>query len=115
MISWWAGLLLGALGGAVADGTKLAGTMINKKSWPWNTPKQRAPILVALIIRVGSAAAVSAVLAGQHVTGWSNQPVVLFLVGLAAPSVVQQGARIGRVIIKAIMHEYFPGGGGGGN
>ncbi|MGC4755656.1 hypothetical protein [Micromonospora trifolii] len=98
----------------MADGTKLAGTMINKKSWPWKTSKQRTPILVAITIRVGCAAAVSGVFAAQHIAGWSNQPVALFLIGVAAPSVVQQGARIGRVIIKAVMHDYFPGGGNDG-
>jgi hypothetical protein len=112
MISWWLGCLLGALGGAVADGTKLAGVMITKKAWPWNTPKQRAPLFVALVIRVACAAAVSAVLADQQIVGWSDRPLALFLAGAAAPSVVQQGTRIVRVAIKAIMHDYLGGGGG---
>jgi hypothetical protein len=32
--------------------------------------------------------------------------LALFALGLAAPSVVQHAARIGRVCLKALLHEY---------
>jgi hypothetical protein len=114
MTPWWTGLLLGGLGAAVADGSKIAGVMLSSKRWPWSKPAQRAPFVVGLFIRGGCAAALSAVVAAQAVVGWSDQPLALFVLGLSAPSVVQHGTRLGRAVVIAIMNEYF-GGGGGGN
>lgn len=112
MIPWWTGLLLGALGAAVADGSKIGGILLTSKRWPWSKPGQRAPFAVGLLIRGGCAAALSAVVAAQAVTGWSDQPLALFAVGLSAPTIVQHGTRVGRAIMQAIMSEYFGGGGG---
>jgi hypothetical protein len=114
VIVWWMGALLGALGGVVADGSKIAATMLSSKRWPWTRREQRWPFAVALTIRVGCAATVGAVVAVQAVVGWSDHPLGLFVLGLAAPRLVQHGTRIGRVCLKAILGEYSAGGGGGG-
>jgi hypothetical protein len=106
VIAWWVGALLGALGGSVADGTKIATTMMTSKRWPWARPKERLPFLYAILIRIGCAAAVPSVVAVERIVGWSDQPLALFALGLAAPSVVQHAARIGRVCLKALLHEY---------
>jgi hypothetical protein len=111
---WWEGLLLGALGAAVADGTRIASVMLASKRWPWRTPGQRAPFAVALMIRGGCAAALAGVVAIQEIVGWSDKPLVLFLLGLTAPTVLQHSIRLARVVAKAIIGEYFRGTGGGG-
>jgi hypothetical protein len=108
---WWAGLLLGALGAAVADGTKIGAVMIESKKWPWSRPGQRAPFLVALLIRTTCPAVLAAVVAAQ-LTGWPKQAFVLFGIGLAGPTSVQQGTRFARVVVKAILTELSKSGGG---
>lgn len=114
VIIWWVGGLLGALGGAVADASKVATTMLTTKQWPWTKPEQRWPFLTALLLRTGCAAALPAVVAAQKFVGLSDQPLILFLLGLAAPTLVQHVARIARVCLKALLGEYSAGGGGGG-
>ncbi|MGI5236987.1 hypothetical protein [Dactylosporangium sp. CA-139066] len=109
--SWWLGLLLGAVGAAVADGTKISAFMLTFKRWPWTKDRQRAPFFVGLLIRIACAAALSSVVATQPIVGWSDQPLALFLVGLSAPTLVQHGTRLGRAVLKAIMAEYSGAGG----
>jgi hypothetical protein len=105
--------MLGGLGAAVADGSKVAGVMLTAKTWPWSDRAQRLPLVVALAVRSGCAASLGGVTAAEGVVGWSDRPLALFLIGLAAPTVVQNGARIGRVVVRAIMGEYFGSVGGG--
>jgi len=112
MTLWWTGLLLGALGAAVADGSRIGAVMWTSKRWPWNEPSERVPLVVALTIRITCASVLAGVVASQHVVGWSDQPIVLFGIGLAAPTVVQNGARIARVMMKALFAEYFRSDGG---
>jgi hypothetical protein len=112
MIIWWAGALLGALGGAVADGSKIAKTMLRTKKSPCAGPGQAGPFVLAIVIRVGCAASVGGVLAAQQMVGWSDSPVVVFLIGTAAPTVIQEGARVGRACVRAILSEYSGRGGG---
>lgn len=113
VISWWGALVLGAAGAFVADGSKLANVMLTSKRWPWSNPRQRWPLFVALAIRAGAGAAVSCVVAAQSIMNWSDQPLVLFCLGLSAPTVVQHGARISRAVIRAVMAEYFGSNGAG--
>lgn len=112
MIAWWVGALLGALGGTVADGFKIGTTMYTTKKFPCSKPEQRLPFILGLSIRIGCAAAPSGVLAAEQVTNWSDKPYVLFALGLAAPAVIQQAARVARVCLRAILNEYSGGGGG---
>lgn len=112
MIEWWVAALLGALGGVVADGSRLAGTMLSSKAMPWKGKQQRRAVALALIIRSGCAAALPSVVALQGIVGWSDQHLALFLLGFATPTVVQQGARIARVCARAILGELTAGGGG---
>jgi hypothetical protein len=114
MISWWSALMLGLLGATVADGSRIGGVMLTAKRWPWSRSGQRAPFVVGLLIRAGSAGILSAVIALQQIVGWSDQPLVLFVLGIATPTVVQNTTRLGRAVAKAIMTEYFGGGGGAG-
>ena len=114
MIPWWTGLLLGALGAGVADGTKVGTVMLTSKKWPWTSPGQRGPFLVGLSIRASCGAALSAVVAAAAVVGWSDQPLALFVIGLSAPTIVQHGTRLGRAVVRAILAEYSDGGGGSG-
>jgi len=111
MIAWWTALILGGLGAVVADGSRIANVMLVSKRWPWNAPKQRLPFAMAIVVRIGCAAALSSVVAMQSIEGWSNQPLVLFVLGLSAPSVVQHGTRLGRALVRAVIREY----GGGSN
>jgi hypothetical protein len=67
VIEWWIAALLGALGGLVADGSRLAGTMLTSKSLPWKGKQQRRAVIFALITRGGCAAAVPSVVALQQV------------------------------------------------
>ncbi|GIF67998.1 hypothetical protein Ais01nite_60330 [Asanoa ishikariensis] len=112
MTLWWVAAILGGLGGAVADGSRLASTMLSSRKWPWSRREQRMPIVVALVVRTGIAAILAGVVSAQQAVGWSDQPLILFLLGLAAPTVVQGGAKIGRVAFKAIAGEVVGGGGG---
>lgn len=70
--------------------------------------------MVGLLIRACCAGALSAVVALQGIAGWSDQPLALFILGVATPTVVQNATRLGRAIVRAIMTEYFDRGGGGG-
>ena len=111
MTPWWAALLFGLLGAAVADGSKISTVMLTSKKWPWNRPGQRAPFAVGLLIRAGCAGALSAMVAIQEIVGWSDRPLALFAVGAVTPTVVQHGTRLGRVVVKAVMSEYLGSGG----
>lgn len=104
MTAWWAGFLLGALGAAVADGSRIGTSMLASKQWPWSHPDERVPFAVALVIRMGCASVMASVVAMQELTGWSDRPLVLFGIGLAGPSVVQQGARIARVVVRELFN-----------
>jgi hypothetical protein len=112
MTPWWQGLVLGVLGAAVADGYKIGTTMLSSKRWPWTRTGQRAPFVVALAIRMACPGVLAAVVALQHMTGWSNQPLVLLGIGLAGPTSVQQSVRFGRVVVKAIVGEFLKAGEG---
>ena len=113
MISWWMGLLFGLLGAAVADGTKYGAIMINQKKYPFSKRGERAPFMIGLLVRWACGATVCSVVALQQIEEWSNQPLALFLVGVASPTVVQGATRLGRTIIRAIMAELSGGGGSG--
>jgi len=114
VIPWWEGLLLGLAGASVADALKMAELMMRTKRWPAKGRQQRNPLLIGILIRACSGGVVASVVSMQHLVGWSNAPVALFLLGLASPTVVQQGTRLGRVITKAILNELTGGGGQGG-
>ncbi|MCY1142644.1 hypothetical protein OWR29_32005 [Actinoplanes sp. Pm04-4] len=114
MIQWWLGLVLGILGGAVADGTKYGALMIKLKKFPFSGRGQRSPFILGLAIRWACAGVLAAVVALQKHVGLSDQPLVLFLIGLAAPTVVQQATRLGRAIVRAILSEFFGGGSSSG-
>jgi hypothetical protein len=112
MISWWVGLLLGAVGALVADGSKISTLMLTSKRWPWTKSGQRGPFVIGLLIRVGCAAALASVIARQAIVGWSDQPLALFIVGVSAPTIIQHGTRLGRAVARAVLAEYFKEGGG---
>lgn len=95
-MTWWEYALWGALGGLVVEANQFLRAILRLKVWPWKVKGEPAPPVLAasVAIRVGLGFVVALVMGNA---GEISGVFGAFMVGVAAPLILEQMMRQGRL------------------